>query len=82
MPVLRTVFKFNVENLGKTLRYQTPLLIRAADGSRTHVPGLEGEYNSRYTTAALTIPVTANKVLIANQLHHPRKWWIIKESNF
>ena len=26
--------------------------IGAADGSRTHVPGLEGEYNSRYTTAA------------------------------
>ena len=41
-----------MENLGKTLRYQTPLLMRAADGSRTHVPGLEGEYNSRYTTAA------------------------------
>ena len=39
--------------LGNTLRYQTPLLMRAADGSRTHVPGLEGEYNSRYTTAAL-----------------------------
>lgn len=45
MPTLKAVFKFNVENLGKTLRYQTPLLMRAADGSRTHVPGLEGEYN-------------------------------------
>ena len=39
--------------LGNTLRYQTPLLMRAADGSRTHVYGLESEYNNRYTTAAL-----------------------------
>ena len=32
--------------------YQTPLLMRAADGSQTHVLRLEVLHNNRYTTAA------------------------------